>query len=205
MKKTIALLIILTFSVGTYSQSKKQIQQFEKYKSDNRFEQDEQNIVVSKVIENVEGSKEDIYIKVKSFFAHNYNDANSVIQTDDKEKGIIIGKGIFSNLKKWTDLFGNTSVLGAYHILRVDIKEGRIRVICNANEWNLVASGSKYKNADIKDGLIVNHAPFTKKSFADRGKQTEAFVLMVDRMHNIIENLEKSLFEGNLKVENEDW
>lgn len=203
--KKLLLLLIFSISLNSYSQSKKLIEQFELYSNTGKFELDDKNIVVSKVIENVDGGKDDIYIKVKSFFSHNYNDANSVIQTDDKEGGVIIAKGSFPKLKVWTDLVGNTNVLSAYHILRVDIKDGRVRVICSADQWESVITGSKYKNADVKKGYIVNYTPFTKERFVDKGKQTEAFLKMIDNMHKVIDNLEKSLFEGNVKKENEDW
>ena len=203
--KKLLLFLILAISLNSYSQSKKLIEQFELYSSTKQFELDDKNIVVSKVIEKVDGNKDDIYIKVKSFFSFNYNDANSVIQTDDKESGVLIAKGSFPKLKVWTDLVGSTNVLSAYHILRVDIKDSRVRVICSVDQWEAIATGSKYKNADVKKGHIVNYAPFTKEKFVDKGKQTEAFLIMIDNMHRIIANLEKSLFEGNVKKENEDW
>ena len=202
MNKLLTFVLLLTVCFNSYSQSKKLLGEFEDYKS--KFEIDDKNIVVSKVIENLNGEKDDLYIKVKSFFTHNYGDAKSVIQTDDKSSGVVIGKGYYK-LKELTDLVGSSNILGAYHILRVDIKDGRIRVICSANKWDVISSGSKYKTPEVKDGYILNYVPFTKNRFIDNGKQTEAFIKLIDGMYMTMDELEKSLIEGSVKVENEEW
>lgn len=49
---------------------------------------DGNDIVVSKVVEDIDASADEIYVRAKSYFTRIYGDANSVIQTDDKEKGI---------------------------------------------------------------------------------------------------------------------
>ncbi|WP_165026067.1 MULTISPECIES: DUF4468 domain-containing protein [unclassified Dysgonomonas] len=203
MKK---LLFIILFSFGFIgfcnSQSKELMEKFESDKS--MYTIDGKNIVVSKVIDNVPGTKDEIYIKTKNFFARNYKDANSVLQTDDKESGVIIGKGSFPELKEWTDLFGTKSLLSAYHILRVDIKDGRIRVICSADEWFLYkVTGKGARSSD--EGYIIDYAPFTNKRFVDKGKQTEAFINLVGSMNATIDSLEKSIKDGALKQETDEW
>jgi hypothetical protein len=47
----------------------------------------------SEVVEVANQSKDDLYLKAKAFFVNNFKSANNVIQMDDKEDGIIIGKG----------------------------------------------------------------------------------------------------------------
>jgi hypothetical protein len=42
-----------------------------------------------------QGTKDEIYTKVLSYFAVAYKSANDVIQQKDKEAGVVIGKGIF--------------------------------------------------------------------------------------------------------------
>jgi hypothetical protein len=53
----------------------------------------ETNLSFSKVINTDSIGKDAIYAKVKEWFAINYNSAKDVIQMDDKEAGILTGKG----------------------------------------------------------------------------------------------------------------
>lgn len=200
MKKVLILLFV--FAPVLLSAQKKEIKEkYKQYTESNYYKIDGANIVVSAVIDGVIGTKEDIYIKVKNYFTRAYGSANAVIQTDDKEQGVIIGKGIYSDLYVFKPLGVLNMYLGASHILRVDIKEGRIRVICSADTWN------DYDNKRVlfRTLNIVDYAPITDKRFFDKGKQTIAFINLVENMHSTIDELEKSIKEGSLAVENEDW
>ena len=90
-------------------------------------------------------------------------------------------------------------------MLRVDIKDGRIRVICSADEW--IAEWSTIGNHYKKENhAIINCFPFTKKGiYASKGKVGDAFVNLIERMNLSIDSLEKSLQEGNIAGENDDW
>lgn len=200
MKKLLILLLALT-PVLLFAQKKEVKQKFADYTEKGVYKIDGNNVVVSVVIDDVPGTKDDIYIKVKNFFARTYRDANSVLQTDDKESGTLIGKGYFKQVYTWKILGVTTLYLNCYHILRVDIKDGRIRAICTVDQWE------KYDGKDNKDETvnIVNYAPITDKRFFDKGRQMEAFVDLVDMMHHTIDELEKIVKVGGVAVESEDW
>lgn len=93
------------------------------------------------------------------------------------------------------------TILKCYHILRIDIKENRIRVICSTDLWEVYNGEGEH----LKDVLIKDYAPITDKRFFDKGKQMEAFIALIDRMHNTIDAVEKTVKEGGLSIENEDW
>lgn len=79
---------------------------------------DNNNLSYQIIIEDSSQSKDQLYQKSKMFFTLKYGDGESVIQIDDKEGGLIVGKGytpIFTDAKMW-------------HLLRIDIKEGRVRI-----------------------------------------------------------------------------
>lgn len=160
------------------------------------------SIVVSKIVEDIEGSTGEIYGRVKSFFVRSYGDANSVIQTDDKEGGLIIGKGLYTklasfNLGAWT--------LKAYHTLRVDIKQGRARIICSAS--TVIPNSSSYPG-NTYEYVIVDHAPITDKraSGATKGAQKEAFDNLVARMNSTVDALAEAVKGGGLlESEKDDW
>lgn len=63
-------------------------------------------------------TKEKLYLKAKEWFAQSFRSANDVIQMDDKEAGIIVGKGLFST--RYT--------IGNIHFtMKVQVKDGRYK------------------------------------------------------------------------------
>jgi len=199
MKKLLFLLLFVP--VFCFGQNKEQKELIDKWKESGYFKIDGDNIVVSKVIDGINGTKDDIYIKVKNYFSRAYNNANSVLQTDDKQAGTVIGKGLY-DLMTCTYMITATHNYKAYHIMRVDIKDGKVRVICSVSDIDVDQKGAHNYFASYP---ILNYAPIGDKRLYDKGKQTEAFIKLVYRMNNSIDALEKSIKEGSLKVENEDW
>ena len=194
-------LLLLFIPIFCFGQNKEQLAIINQYEASGYFKIDGENIVASRVIDSVPGTKDEIYIKVKNYFARTYNDANSVIQTDDKENGVIIGKGIYDLMV--CNYMITTCKYKSYHIIRVDIKDGRVRVICSASDIDVDQKGTNGLNKSSYP--IIDYAPIGDKRKFDKGKQTEAFIKLVDRMNGSIDALEKSLKEGSLKVESEDW
>lgn len=203
--------ILLTVAVSitvmiSYAQKKETKAKFIEYTETSHYQIDGTNIVVSDVIENIPGSKENIYINIKSFFTRYYKDANSVLQTDDKEAGVIIGKGYFKDLYTYRMMGMNPSSFSAYHILRVDIKDGRIRVIVSASDWEYETKAALDTSTGRKSrGRIIDYAPITDRRLEDKGKQMEAFVALIDLMYATINELEKAVKEGGVTGENTDW
>lgn len=200
MKKILLLICVIFCYANANSQSKELKQKYEKYLSNGVFTIENDEIIVSRVIKDIRGDKNSNYIKVKNFFARKYKDANSVIQVDDKEAGIIIGKGYYKDLKSWVYMMTTYVSFNAYHIVRVDIKDDRVRVICNASDYDYNPQGGSYQSVKI-----VDYAPITDKRFIDKGKQTEAFLNLITRMSNTIDEIEDSLKTGIISTENSDW
>lgn len=187
MKKLLFILSTLLISSTLFAQD---------YKIDG------DNIVVSKLVEGIDGSKEEIYKRVKSYFTRSYINANSVIQTDDREGGLIIGKGLYP--KVGSHSFG-AWIMKAYHILRIDIKDGRARIICSAS--TIIPNSSSYPGNDY-EYKIVDHAPITNKKAtgATKGSQKKALANLVLLMHSSVDSLEKAMIEGGtLNSEQDEW
>jgi hypothetical protein len=85
-------------------------------------------VVVQKVIEVPGQTKDQLYNAVREFLVVNYNDANSVIQIDNKDDGIIVGKGIFGDIY-CTEVFLGSAVKNSFwHIIKCEIKDEKLRV-----------------------------------------------------------------------------
>ncbi len=151
------------------------------------------NLVFTKIVENLNLSKDEIYVKAFSYFAYNYKDAKSVIQQQDKDAGIIIGKGFYSEFSKFNKsrdigmgiAFTTYDSYGAVHILRINIKDGKARIVLTVDNYevNRSVSSSKstgsmlltgsagiipYKNLTTISKLIVNCPPIDSRSISDR-------------------------------------
>lgn len=173
---------------------------FTKYSNEGVYKIDNGSIVVSRVISDISGSKDDIYIRVKNFFTHYYKDSNSVIQVDDKESGVIIGKGLFKTFWNCT-LFSRQLTFDSCHILRVDIKNERVRILCSTKVINYIEVGE----FNEKEYIITEYTPFTKNKIFDKMKQKEVFIRLVDQMILTVLNIENACKGGIVDGENDNW
>lgn len=204
--KIALIALALLCPLVTQAQSKEIKEKFRYYTENEIYKANNGNIVITSVIDNVPGSKEDIYISVKNFFARNYNDGNSVVQTEDKEEGIVIGKGIYPKFWKCSYMGLQSIEWSAFHILRVDIKEGKIRVMCSVSDMDYTMAGNAMTKTNEKYSYqILDYAPFYDKRQIDKGKQTEAVVHLIERMQSSINRVEKAVKSGVLEGENESW
>jgi hypothetical protein len=165
-------------------------------------------IVVTKVVENIPANSSEIYARAKNYFSRVYRDANSVIQADDPANGLVIGKGLYKGIETFD--MGRSGIDG-FHTLRIDIKDGRARIICSADRLTLNYEG-KYKNQSNVDYFIVDYVPITDKSPGlwtmgiSKEKTIKAFYSLVSRMNASVNECAQALLEGGLlNSEKEDW
>lgn len=81
------------------------------------------------LIDTVELSKNEIYVKVFEWVAKKFNSANDVIQMQDKEAGKIIGKGNFTVDGPKNGFGTPLSIDRVKFTLTIDIKDGRYRCV----------------------------------------------------------------------------
>ena len=90
----------------------------------------------------IKGSKEDLYLRSKSWLVHYFKSANAVIQMDDKETGKIIGKGVFMFPVRGG--FGNILDYDPVHFtVQINTKENKTRIIVN----DFIHEGGNYQYA----------------------------------------------------------
>lgn len=88
------------------------------------------------VIDSIPKTKEQIYVSVNDWFARSFNDGKSVIQLNDKDAGCIIGKGHISNMGS-TLSFASNADISADVIIRVDMKDGRMRITTSIQKYEM--------------------------------------------------------------------
>lgn len=179
-----------------------------------------------KIIDSLNYSKDELFTKVLSYFAFNYADSKNVLEQKDIENGLIIGKGYFKDISSYPRvviLTVFTDIYSAYHTVRVDIKDGRLRYIISLSEYDIntiSSSGDYFKNSTefiskcrplYYDETAIDKYPksyrkmMVKLDAVTNESQKRAFINLVIRVDNTIKKFEKTIREGNSKAESEKW
>ena len=164
---------------------------------------DNEDVTVFKVVEIPELTKDEIFNRVLNYFTYNYGNGKSVIQTQDKENGLIVGKGVYDNVHIGMSLI--TTYVDAWHILRVDIKEGRARIIVSLTEYDkkIVGGDSPPAYSTMK---VAQQYPIYEKG-SQKTVMTKAFYKAFMKANASLDAVEKAMKEGNTSkaIENSGW
>jgi hypothetical protein len=131
-------------------------------------------------------SKDDLYSRAKLWFADAFKSSNYVIQLDDRENGVILGKGTL-RIEEPGSMTRPTVVKTWGFTIKVQVREGRYKAELYgidyrfeqpehshrpgmaANTYNLDALFADRKmygrNGELRDGAPENIARWTKRSF----------------------------------------
>ena len=227
MKKTILALFMLSLLTNAYSQVVTE-ESFKNYMGDelviDQWEDidyvksalkikelyglDKNNAITRTTIIDAPGkSKEQVYIEVNNWFIHTFNNGKSVIQLNDKEAGVVIGKGFISNVAKHMSFTSNANI-HAWVIIRVDIKDDKFRVMTTIHSYEmevgtgvLGAMGGETSNR-IETWQPEECFPFNGKRY--KKTTSKAFVNSHIWSQIIINKLIDGVLNGITGTE-EDW
>ena len=200
MKKCLLLVLITLFGTFSYAQTAKEmLNEIQgKWQLD-----DNKNVTIFKVIEAPGLKKEEIFNRALNYFTYNYVSGKSVIQTQDKENGLIVGKGIYNNIHIGISLL--TTYVDAYHILRVDVKDGKARIIVTLTEYEKKLVGGNtppaYSTTQVSQEFPINPNGLSKTVM------TKAFYKSFKKAYSTLDAVEKAIKEGNTSkaLENSGW
>lgn len=121
-------------------------------------------------------NKDQLYLQAKKWFVNTYKSAKAVIQMDDKENGLIIGKGTFVLFSLDNDTYIN-------HTISIFVKDGR---------YKYVLTNFIYENNDKRFNIENIPWGYSKKMICSK---IDAEVRMIIA----------SLKEYMKKTQQEDW
>jgi len=162
------------------------------------------NVVVQKIVEFENISKANIYIALKEHLVNIYGSMKDAMQVDDKENGMVIYKGYYEK-KEYNSMFGQTIEKMIWHILKVDIKENRIRITVTMNKISVSKSNTTYKSVGNSEEYLIKYAPDDNKNI--KRKDEEMFEYAVNRAVSTISSIEEFIRKASLKQNdlNNDW
>lgn len=158
-------------------------------------------------------TKEKLYLILNYWFTMTFNDANAVIKLNDKESGCIIGQGYLHNIAVHTGGMSSYGV-SARPILKVDIKDGKIRVTYTVQNYEvsrmvgggwMAAVAGGVRPTQVQEHWVLEECfPFASK---DKHKKTSCKALiMVHAYSNVIlDKLEEAVRNGLSGNENDEW
>ncbi len=192
MKKL--LFIIMLISTASFGQSNKVKQMLKSISGEYEFDNNG-NVTYTEIVDLPGLDKDEIYNRAHNYFVYNYNSGKDVIQIDDKESGQLVGKGIFPNVHT-----GGFPVLefDVYHILRIDVKDEKARVILSLTEYQ-----TKSSEYTINEGIASNY-PFSNITI-QKSAFGKAFYYAHKKAQNFLEKIQSKLIEGNIVVGDDDW
>lgn len=161
------------------------------------------------VIDSIPKTKDQIYVVVNDWFVRSFNDGKSVIQLNDKELGTIIGKGHISNMGN-TMSFASSADISADVIIRVDMKDGRMRITTSIQKYEMekgtgvlgALAGGPAAYQKVHQEFIPSECfPFTKKQKKEGSK---AFVKSHIYSLIVTNKLRDAVLNG-LTGGEEDW
>jgi len=152
---------------------------------------------------------------------------NQAITLNDKDAGCIIISSTIKNIAQHTGTLNKYSV-SITPIIRIDIKEGRIRVTYTVQTYDVLADisggwlsptddakktyGDSKRKADDKTNAnlydeqweIAHHYPFVQK---DAQKRTCAKALVMTHAYSnaVIDKIEEAVKNGLVGNDDEDW
>jgi hypothetical protein len=200
MKKLILLSVAVILSMVYQAQNKKAMALMNEIEGQ-WIIGDNGQVTYSRVIDSLDLTKDEIYLRSLNYFTYHYGSGKSVIQSQDKKMGVIVGKGIYASVyKDWA------ATLDVGHIVRIDVKEGRARLIVTLTDYEIEISQTGKPNIHrsyvLKDAYPVN--PDSK-----RNKTVFAKYFYHSHYHALaaMETIEKALRKGTTieNIENSEW
>ncbi|MCL1933501.1 MAG: DUF4468 domain-containing protein [Candidatus Azobacteroides sp.] len=199
MKKVLFILLFTVSQLAVFAQTEEQKKDLDLFKD--LYKVEGSDVVFTKVLENIPGTKDEIYTNVLNYMAVAYKSANDVIQQKDKDAGVVIGKGNFDVLKDG-NIF-TTTTYNCNHTIRMDIKENRVRVMLSVNEYNVSIKDSK--TTDRFDVKITETYPIVEKTKYNKKNYAKVFINLCLTVNKIFNNIESSLKNESTITSSNDW
>ena len=192
----------MLFGVIAYAQSAKEM--LEEIKG--KWELDDNgNVTFVKIIEAPDLSKDEIYNRAFNYFTYNYVSGKAVIQNQDKDAGLLVGKGVYDDVHVGVSLV--TTYVDAWHILRVDAKDGKARAIVTLTEYEKRMTGTGSYSAPSHSTMKISQEYPINEKGGQKTVMSKAFYKSYQKAMKTLAGVEKAIKEGSTSksLENSNW
>lgn len=124
----------------------------------------------------VDGQKNDLYVKANQWMVENFNNAKSVIQFSDKEAGIVSGRYYFTGFSTAAG-FGASATANTtevYALIKLQVKDGASKITVKPEDFQFMEGfGIQNSGVQSKEGvesalavLMADYEDYMKNSTA---------------------------------------
>lgn len=171
-------------------------------------------LTYTQIIEAPNKTKEQLYILLNYWYSATFNSGKAVIQLNDKDAGVIIGKGFIEKIATHTGGM-NQYTVHLEPIIKTDIKDNKIRITYTVPFYTVVkmAGGGiisafgdgRTQPARVDENWVLDKCyPFVEK---DSHKKTSSKALIMAHAYSnvVMDKIEEVVKNGLVGNENEDW
>ncbi len=168
-------------------------------------------ISFTSIIDAPNKTKDELFVMLNNWFVASFNSGKSVVQMTDKEQGVILAKGYLSGVGSRTG-FSKSVTVGEYIIIRLDIKDAKIRLITSIQEYHMDTSVGVGQvlfggvaPADI-DFPVYQGYPFDKKKYKNyRREAAIGYIGGIVYSKVLVGKIEKAINFGITGTEGGNW
>ena len=204
MVRSLFLTMLLVVSVTTTAQTKKTKKMLESIEGEWSLD-DSGNITYQRIVELSHLSKDEIYHRALNFFLYGH-EGEPLDITQDRELGRIVVKGIYEDVHI-ADFFLNSTHIHCWHIVRIDVKEGRTRFLLTLTAYDKEEIATTDGELPLVTTTKINREFPINPAGLNKTMMGKAFYKAHGRATLTLDNLSRAIREGNTSpdLENNDW
>lgn len=153
-------------------------------------------------------SSGELFGNALAYLGTTYADANNVIQIKNDENKFIVAKGVFSDIFSWTNsMIGRKTFFEAPHTLRIDCKDGRIKVEYTIAQYTEIEGNWVHPENDqrIRETPILSKYPIASPKKSNKiSKEEKRYKDAFENLTNIIE-LQFNEIQKSINTDESDW
>jgi hypothetical protein len=157
---------------------------------------DNGNLNFHEVVQVDSASKEQLYLRAKVFFANAFNSAKDVIQMDDREAGIIIGKG-------WDNIFIKIALhqvpLKMWYSVKIQSKDGRYK--CEV--YDISYQGETSVRGYPAD--VFSNKNYFKANGQPRDVNEKYKLETIRKANEVLDAVQSAMRASSLGTKKDDW
>lgn len=165
------------------------------------------------VIETPGKTKDQLYVLLNYWFSATFNDANSVIQLNDKELGTIIAQAYMDGIAMHTGSM-NSYKVNVKPIIKCDIKDYKIRVTYTVPFYSVVrlvgggwigAVGGTVPTRSDENWVLDKCFPFTAEKDSHKKTSSKALIMSYAYSNVVMDKIEECVKNGLVGNEDDNW
>ena len=227
MKKIVSLFVLVFVAIASTNAQLLRTEELEEYAKEKYGEKwvdaaenlasgltlDKNNgLTYVQIIDASNKDKEQLYVLLNYWFSATFNDANSVIQLNDKELGIIIAQGFVDGIAQHVG-GGNSYRVSIKPVIKCDIKDFKVRVTYTVPFYTVVKGVGGGWISMLGGGIATRSGeswpldtcfPFAQK---DKHKKISSKALIMAHAYSnvVMDKIEECVKNGLTGNENDNW